>query len=101
MLANISKYEEGNILVFLPGTGEIKKLEKLLNGLGLSGVYVSPLYGNLSKEAQDKAIKAPPSGKKKIVLATNIAQTSLTIEGIKIVIDSGLHNVSVLVLFLA
>jgi len=95
MLLHIIKYEEGNILIFLPGTGEIKRLEKLLNELNLSDVYISPLYGNLSKEAQDRAIKAAPKGTRKIVLSTNIAQTSLTIEGIKIVIDSGLHNVSV------
>ena len=99
MLINIIKYEEGNILVFLPGTGEIKRLEKLLNDINFSDVFVSHLYGNLSKEAQDRAIKAPKDidgrGSRKIVLATNIAQTSLTIEGIKIVIDSGLHNVSV------
>jgi len=95
MLVNIIKYEEGNILVFLPGTGEIKRLEALLKEMDLHDVYISPLYGNLSKEAQDRAIKAPPQGTRKIVLSTNIAQTSLTIEGIKIVIDSGLHNVSV------
>jgi len=95
MLLNIIKYEEGNILVFLPGTGEIKRLEALLKETHFKDVYISTLYGNLSKEAQDRAIKAPPNGSRKIVLSTNIAQTSLTIEGIKIVIDSGLHNVSV------
>ena len=92
---NIIKYEKGNILIFLPGTGEIKRLEKLLNAMEFSDTYISPLYGNLSKSEQDRAIKAPPKGKRKIVLATNIAQTSLTIEGIKVVIDSGLHNISV------
>ena len=95
MLINIIKYEEGNILIFLPGTREIIRLEALLKEMHLKDVYISTLYGNLSKEAQDRAIKAPPKGSRKIVLSTNIAQTSLTIEGIKIVIDSGLHNVSV------
>jgi len=95
MLINIIKYEEGNILIFLPGTGEIRRLETLLKEMHFKDVYISTLYGNLSKEAQDRAIKAPPKGTRKIVLSTNIAQTSLTIEGIKIVIDSGLHNVSV------
>jgi len=100
MLVNIIKYEEGNILVFLPGTREIIRLEALLKEMHLKDVYISTLYGNLSKEAQDRAIKAPPQNAngivtRKIVLSTNIAQTSLTIEGIKIVIDSGLHNVSV------
>jgi len=84
--------EEGNILVFLPGVREIKSVEKLLLDEKLTDTYISTLYGNLSKEAQDRAIKAPPKGKRKVVLATNIAQTSLTIEGIKIVVDSGLQN---------
>ncbi len=94
LLQKLIKEEEGNILVFLPGTREIKRIETLLKSGDLKNVYVSTLYGNLSKEAQDRAIKAPPKGIRKIVLSTNIAQTSLTIEGIKIVIDSGLHNVS-------
>jgi len=87
--------EEGNILVFLAGVRQIKGVEKLLLEAKLKDVYVSTLYGNLSKEAQDRAIKAPPQGTRKVVLSTNIAQTSLTIEGIKIVIDSGIQNVSV------
>ena len=87
--------EEGNILVFLPGVREIKAVEKLLLEDKLPDTHISTLYGNLSKEAQDRAIKAPPTGKRKVVLSTNIAQTSLTIEGIKIVIDSGLQNLSV------
>ncbi len=95
LLQKILKEEEGNILVFFPGVKEIKAVEKLLSTTLPKDVYVSTLYGNLSKEAQDKAIKAPPQGTRKVVLSTNIAQTSLTIEGIKIVIDSGLHNVSV------
>ncbi len=84
--------EEGNILVFLPGVREIKAVEKLLLDNKFTDTYISTLYGNLSKEAQDRAIKAPPKGKRKVVLSTNIAQTSLTIEGIKIVVDSGLQN---------
>ena len=95
LIISLLNVEKGNILVFLPGTKEIKSVEKLLNQSHLKDIYISPLYGNLSKEAQDRAIKAPPKGTRKIVLSTNIAQTSLTIEGIKTVIDSGLHNVSV------
>lgn len=95
LLQKILKTELGNILVFLPGVGDIKKLEAKLNETNTKGVYVSSLYGTLSKEEQDKAIQAPAEGTRKIVLATNIAQTSLTIEGIKIVIDSGLQNTSV------
>ena len=95
LIVKLLAEEEGNILVFLSGVGEIKKVEKLLLSHSLKDVYISTLYGNLSKSEQDRAIKAPPKGNRKVVLATNIAQTSLTIEGIKIVIDSGLHNVSV------
>ena len=94
-LLKILELEEGNILVFLAGLREIKSVEKLLKSSHLPLVYISTLYGNLNKNEQDRAIKAPPKGYRKIVLSTNIAQTSLTIEGIKIVIDSGLQNVSV------
>ena len=106
LLKTILKEEDGNILVFLPGVGEIKKLETMLN-LSIkeakidtafnetSACFVSALYGTLSKEEQDRAIKVPAKGNRKIVLSTNIAQTSLTIEGIKIVIDSGLQNSAV------
>ncbi len=86
--------DEGNILVFLAGVRQIKEIERLLGDTPLKDTYISTLYGNLSKEAQDRAIKAPPKGMRKVVLSTNIAQTSLTIEGIKIVIDSGEQNVS-------
>lgn len=89
------EHEEGNILVFLPGVREIKNVEKLLIASKIKQVYISPLYGNLSKKEQDRAIQAPAKGYRKIVLSTNIAQTSLTIEGIKIVVDSGLQNLSV------
>ena len=94
-LLKILECEEGNILVFLSGVREIKTVERLLKSSDLKNIYISTLYGNLSKEAQDRAIKAPPKGFRKVVLSTNIAQTSLTIEGIKIVVDSGLQNVSV------
>jgi len=94
-LLRLLETEEGNILVFLSGVREIKTVEKLLNESNLKGVNIAPLYGNLSKKAQDQAIKAPPKGERKVVLSTNIAQTSLTIEGIKIVLDSGIQNVSV------
>lgn len=99
LITDVLKSDDGNILVFLPGMAEIKKTQMLiaemLKETNNSAVFVSALYGNLSKEEQDRAIKAPPKGKRKIVLSTNIAQTSLTIEGIKIVIDSGLANTSV------
>ncbi len=79
---------EGDVLVFLPGEGEIKKCEDLLkNQLFDSSVHA--LYGQLSHQEQLQAILPNKSGKRKIVLATSIAETSLTIEGIRIVVDSG------------
>ena len=82
--------EAGSILVFLPGEGEIRRVEKLLNGSSLPGdVDVLPLYGTLPQGQQDQAVSPPPSGRRKIVLATAIAETSLTIEGIRVVVDSG------------
>jgi len=94
-IVKLLKDDEGNILVFLPGVREIKAVEKVLQEENMKNVYISPLYGNLSKAAQDRAIKAPPKGSRKVVLSTNIAQTSLTIEGINIVVDSGLQNLSI------
>jgi len=87
--------EEGNILVFLPGVRQIRAVEKRLRAGGFDDLIIAPLYGDLGKEAQERAIAAPPARKRKVVLATTIAQTSLTIEGITVVIDSGLHNVLV------
>ena len=95
LIGKLLESKEGNILVFLSGVREIKKIEKLLLEDKREDVAIATLYGNLSKQAQDRAIQAPPQGHRKVVLSTNIAQTSLTIEGIKIVIDSGLQNVSV------
>lgn len=95
LVQKVLKSEEGNILIFLPGISEIKKLQDKLNEARTEGLYVSVLHGSLSKQEQDKAIKVPKGGSRKIVLSTNIAQTSLTIEGITIVIDSGLQNLSI------
>ena len=82
--------EIGSILVFLPGEGEIRRVEKLLNDSSLPGdVDVLPLYGALPQNQQDQATSPPPSGRRKIVLATSIAETSLTIEGIRVVVDGG------------
>ena len=82
----------GDILVFLPGAGEIlavrNDLEEKLRGRALSYLSIHPLYGDLPFEEQERAI-LPASGRK-IVLATNIAETSLTIEGVRVVIDGGL-----------
>ncbi|MHA7128798.1 DEAD/DEAH box helicase [Algoriphagus namhaensis] len=78
----------GDILVFLPGQGEIKKAEGILRN-SLRDVEVLPLYGQLPFAAQQRAILPHPKGKRKIVLSTDIAETSLTIEGVKVVVDSG------------
>ncbi len=85
--------DHGSILVFLPGAGEIRKLERRLKGAGLGPKWrIAPLFGNLSRETQDLAILPPPENLRKIVLATSIAETSLTIEGIRVVVDSGLQR---------
>ena len=85
----------GNILVFLPGIGEIRRVERGIRNSNVgSHVHVAPLYGDLSQSEQDLAIQPPAPGQRKIVLATNIAETSLTIEGIRIVIDTGLVRVA-------
>ena len=85
----------GNILTFLPGIAEIRRVERNLQAMNLgSDIRVVPLYGNLSQQDQDQAIQAPPPGQRKVVLATNVAETSLTIEGIRIVIDLGYARVA-------
>jgi ATP-dependent helicase HrpB len=83
--------EQGCVLVFLPGAGEIRRIEQALQAQRLGDdVIIAPLYGTLTSAEQDRAIAPAPAGQRKIVLATNIAETSLTIEGIRIVIDTGL-----------
>ncbi|MGD8875826.1 MAG: helicase-related protein, partial [Gammaproteobacteria bacterium] len=94
-LERVLAEEPGSVLVFLPGVREIRQVEKALGALPpgqMDGMpVVAPLYGDLSREQQDRAIQPCADGRRKIVLATNIAETSLTIEGISIVIDSGLE----------
>ena len=80
--------ENGDLLAFLPGTGEIKAVEREL--AGLSSAVVCPLYGDLPFEKQQQAIL--PGSQRRVVLATNIAETSLTIDGVRIVVDSGLSR---------
>ena len=83
--------ETGSILVFLPGQGEIRRVAEALGSLP-PGVALHPLYGDLSPEEQDRAIAPAAPGERKVVLATSIAETSLTIEGIRMVIDAGLSR---------
>ncbi|MGH8400750.1 MAG: ATP-dependent helicase HrpB [Gammaproteobacteria bacterium] len=85
--------ESGSALVFLPGGGEIRRLAALLAGHLPDGVELMPLYGDLSQAEQDAAIRKPAPGRRKLVLATAIAETSLTIEGVRVVIDSGWSRV--------
>lgn len=77
---------DGDFLVFLPGAGEIRSVQEKLES---ANALIYPLYGELSLSEQHKAILPDSSGRRKVVLATSIAETSLTIEGIKVVIDSG------------
>src|SRR5581483_959107 len=86
--------DAGDVLVFLPGAGEIRRVQSALEGEPLGdGVSVLPLYGDLSPAEQDRAIAPSAPGARKVVLATSIAETSLTIEGVRVVIDSGLARV--------
>ena len=87
--------DEGSVLAFLPGQGEIRRCLSILERGALpDDVRVLPLYGDLSPSAQDAAIAPTIPGVRKVVLATSIAETSLTIEGVRVVIDSGLSRVS-------
>ena len=82
--------EEGSILVFLPGQAEIHRVEeRLAKSVGKDSL-LAPLYGAMEGRDQDRAIASPPKGQRKIVLATSIAETSLTIDGVRIIIDAGL-----------
>jgi ATP-dependent helicase HrpB len=86
--------EQGDILAFLPGVGEIRyTVEQLADWAADQELYLYPLHGNLPGKLQDKAVQPDPKGKRRIVLATAIAETSLTIEGVCIVIDSGWSRV--------
>ena len=87
--------DPGSVLAFLPGQAEIRRVaERLAERIG-SEVDVAPLYGALTPAEQDRAIAPAPPGRRKVVLATSIAETSLTIEGVRIVVDSGLSRVPV------
>src|SRR6476660_6475192 len=85
--------EPGSVLAFLPGAPEIRRTETLLRERVDAATDVVALYGALDAETQDRAISPAPPGRRKVVLATSIAETSLTIEGVRVVIDSGLSRV--------
>jgi len=85
--------DAGDVLCFLPGAGEIARVRRALEEHGLPpGVQVLPLYGELPAAAQDAALRPAGPGERKVVLATTIAETSLTIEGIRVVVDAGLRR---------
>jgi ATP-dependent helicase HrpB len=87
--------EPGSILAFLPGSAEIRRCVVDLETGGLpAGVDVMPLYGDLTLDVQSAAIRSSSAGRRKVVLATSIAETSLTIEGVRVVIDAGFSRVS-------
>ncbi len=87
--------DPGSILAFLPGAAEIRRTERMLADRSLpADVRITPLYGDLGADAQDAAVRPAPSGERKVVLATNIAETSLTIEGVRVVVDAGLARVA-------
>ncbi len=92
--ARALRAEQGSLLVFLPGAGEIRRTETLLKErIEDRNVDIVALFGALDAREQDRAISPAPAGRRKIVLATSIAETSLTIQGVRVVIDSGLSRV--------
>lgn len=94
VVMHLLRTEQGSLLAFLPGAGEIRHLASLLEGALPANVALCPLYGNLSAKEQDAAIAPAPQGQRKVVLATSIAETSLTIEGVRLVVDSGLARLT-------
>lgn len=83
----------GDLLAFLPGAGEIRRVvEALEASLPADRYVVLPLYGDLATGAQDAALRPDPGGRRKVIVATNIAETSLTIDGVRIVVDAGLER---------
>jgi len=89
---DVLRDEPGDVLVFLPGAGEIRRTTSNLEGTVPEDVDLHPLFGNLPPKKQDAAIEPSPEGRRKVVIATDIAETSLTIDGIRVVVDSGLRR---------
>jgi len=93
-IGRAAQAEQGSLLVFLPGAPEIRRVAAKLDRMDLGPAWqVRPLFGNLTRTQQQAAITPAPPGRSKIVLATSIAETSLTIEGIRVVVDGGLMRV--------
>jgi ATP-dependent helicase HrpB len=85
--------DKGSLLAFLPGAAEIRRTASMLDGRLDAATDVAELYGALSADEQDRAIAPARAGRRKIVLATSIAETSITIEGVRVVVDCGLSRV--------
>ncbi len=81
---------DGDALMFLPGASEIHRLRAQIESAGLTGLDVHALYGEMTLDAQHRVLDPAPAGRRKLILATNLAETSLTIEGVRVVIDTGL-----------
>ena len=93
-IASALRAESGSVLAFLPGAAEIRRTQNFLEErLADANTEIVPLFGALEASVQDRAIAPAPRGRRKVVLATSIAETSLTIEGVRIVVDSGLARV--------
>jgi ATP-dependent helicase HrpB len=93
-IAMALRADPGSVLAFLPGAAEIRRTQNFLaERIHDASVEIVPLFGALDAAVQDRAIAPPPKGQRKVVLATSIAETSLTIEGVRIVVDSGVARV--------
>ncbi len=93
-IARAVRAEPGSVLAFLPGSAEIRRTETILRErIAEEAIDITPLHGALEAEVQERAIAPAPPGRRKVVLATSIAETSLTIEGVRIVVDCGLARV--------
>jgi ATP-dependent helicase HrpB len=93
-IAMALRADPGSVLAFLPGAAEIRRTQNFLGErVNDAGIEIVPLFGALDAAVQDRAIAPPPKGQRKVVLATSIAETSLTIEGVRIVVDSGVARV--------
>jgi ATP-dependent helicase HrpB len=93
-IATALRADPGSVLAFLPGAAEIRRTQNFLGErIHDASVEIVPLFGALDAAVQDRAIQPAPKGQRKVVLATSIAETSLTIEGVRIVVDSGMARV--------
>ncbi|MGE5365724.1 MAG: ATP-dependent helicase HrpB [Betaproteobacteria bacterium] len=92
-IARAMRAERGSVLAFLPGAAEIRRTQSLLEGRTDAATDIVPLYGALGGDEQARAIEPARPGRRKIVLATSIAETSITIEGVRVIVDSGLARV--------